>query len=93
MVNNSNARPVVVVTGGAQGIGRRLAELSVEKGWRVAVLDIQPDPDSASPKSDLIYLQVDITQEAQVKGALESIHTHFGRIDALVNAAALFTAL
>ena len=93
MAIRTDERPVVVVTGGAQGIGRRLAELCAEKGWRVAVLDIQAGQESALPESDLMYLQVDITQEAQVKAAFELIHTNFGRIDALVNAAALFTAL
>ena len=32
---------VAVVTGGAQGIGRRTAELFAERGWSLAIIDLQ----------------------------------------------------
>jgi len=37
---NANTR-VAVVTGGAQGIGRRTSELLSERGYRLAIIDLQ----------------------------------------------------
>jgi NAD(P)-dependent dehydrogenase (short-subunit alcohol dehydrogenase family) len=69
---------VAIVTGGANGIGRAIAEKFVEAGARVVVFDVE-DPS----------LRVDVADRAAVEAAVASIE---GRIDVLVNNAAYLGA-
>ena len=66
---------VVIVTGGASGIGAAVCERFREEGSRVAVFDIQ----SASP------YQVDISNQSQVIAAVEKVEKDLGPVDVLVN--------
>jgi NAD(P)-dependent dehydrogenase (short-subunit alcohol dehydrogenase family) len=65
---------VAIVTGGAHGIGRAIAETFAKAGARVVVADIE---DAKAP--------VDVSNRAEVEAALAAIE---GRIDVLVNNAA-----
>lgn len=69
-----------VVTGGASGIGRAVAERLRSDGFRVAVLDL-------SPTDDGLGYRADVTDRAQVDTAIAEIHQEFGPILVLVNAA------
>ena len=88
---------VVVITGAAQGIGRAVADGFARAGWRVAVADVQQSKVNAA--SETIGLErscavaMDVTDEASVANGVHKVEKRFGRIDALVNNAALFTAL
>lgn len=86
-MNNSEAsRPTegrgVVVTGGASGIGRAIAEAFTANGDRVAVLD----------RSGVAgTIAVDVSDEASVRGAFAAARAQLGSIDILVNSAGLLT--
>ena len=69
-----------VVTGGASGIGRAIAERLRSDGFRVAVLDLSPTDDEFG------YI-ADVADRAQVDAAISSIRQAFGPILVLVNAA------
>lgn len=69
-----------VVTGGASGIGRAIAERLRSDGFRVAVLDLSPTDDEFG------YI-ADVADRAQVDAAISSIREAFGPILVLVNAA------
>ena len=71
---------VVVVTGGAAGIGKAVAQRFVAEGAVVAVLDRDPGgaPDGVT------MLQADVISDAQVNAAIASFGTRHGRIDVLV---------
>lgn len=69
-----------VVTGGASGIGRAVAERLRRDGFRVAVLDL-------SPTDDGFGYSADVTDRAQVDTAISAIRAGFGPILVLVNAA------
>ena len=69
-----------VVTGGASGIGRAVAERLRRDGFRVAVLDLSPTDDGSGYTAD-------ITDRAQVDTAIAQIREAFGPILVLVNAA------
>jgi NAD(P)-dependent dehydrogenase (short-subunit alcohol dehydrogenase family) len=75
---------VAVVTGGASGIGLATAKLFCEEGARVVVWDLH---DPADPS--LIFQQVDVSFETDVRDALAATQAQFGRIDHLVHAAAI----
>lgn len=72
----------VVVTGGASGIGRAIAEIFRSHGDRVVVLD-------RSDGADVI--RVDVSEEDSVRSAFSSVRERFGTVDVLVNSAGLLT--
>lgn len=96
---------VAVVTGGASGIGRVLAERLLADGACVAILDIAGSaeraqalrgstaPGAASDNAKVIGLPCDVSNEAQVASAIAAAAAEFDRIDILINNAALFSAL
>jgi 2-hydroxycyclohexanecarboxyl-CoA dehydrogenase len=69
-----------VVTGGASGIGRAVAERLRSDGFQVAVIDLSPTDDGAG------YV-ADVTDRAQVDAAVAAIREALGPILVLVNAA------
>lgn len=85
----------VLVTGAAQGIGRRIAETLAEAGASVALADLQAD--RAQEVADLLVgaghravsVPVDITDPRSATSAVASAAAGLGGIDALVNNAGL----
>src|SRR6201991_2721329 len=69
-----------VVTGGASGIGRAVAERLRKDGFQVAVLDLSPTDDGSGHVAD-------VTDRAQVDAAMSAIREELGPILVLVNAA------
>lgn len=97
-MQNSQAGRVILITGAAQGIGRAIAAGFVENGWNVALADLQADrvKVAASEISDsgaAFPVTIDVCDEASVVSGIEAAEKHFGRLDALLNNAALFTQL
>jgi NAD(P)-dependent dehydrogenase (short-subunit alcohol dehydrogenase family) len=73
-----------LVTGGASGIGRAVAELLRERGWDVAVLDREgPGPDGAT------FVRADVTDDAAVRDAVDAAAAALGGLDVLVNNAGI----
>jgi len=66
----------VLVTGGAQGIGRATALLLAGRGYRVAVADIR--------KSELFFVKTDVSREPSVRACVRAVVKRFGRLDILV---------
>lgn len=87
------ANKVAIVTGGARGIGQAIALHLAEAGAHVAICDVQPGTETVACIEELgrtaLALQVNITQESQVKDAVEQIMAKWGRIDILVNNAGI----
>lgn len=79
--------PVAIITGAAQGIGRRTAELLAANGFSLALLDLKPCP--VIPNADAEQYTGDITSEAFVTSTIAAIHHRFGSIDTLVNNAGI----
>ncbi|MDQ0681999.1 2-hydroxycyclohexanecarboxyl-CoA dehydrogenase [Streptomyces achromogenes] len=72
--------PTAVVTGGASGIGRAIAQRLIEDGLNVAVLDL-------SPAEEGFGLIADVADRAQVDKAMDAVRERFGPVGVLVNAA------
>ncbi len=90
---------VVMVTGGAKGIGAAIARAFAREGARVAVLDI--DASGAQAVADqakqlggeTLALKTDVTVSAEVGAAVDAIAGRWSRIDVLVNNAGGFSVV
>ena len=86
---------VVAVTGGARGIGKAIASAFVERGARVAIIDLSPaDLEAARAEFAKAGAQVgtyvaNVAREDQVAAAFNGIVADFGRLDVLVNNAGI----
>jgi len=85
---------VVVVTGGAQGIGRGIALRLGAAGGRIAIFDAQPATQTLSRLRELgrptLGVEVDVAEVADVARADERLDAELGTPYALVNAAGIF---
>jgi 2-hydroxycyclohexanecarboxyl-CoA dehydrogenase len=81
---------VIVVTGGANGIGRALAGAAAAAGARVVVCDV--DEAAMAQMSDsprIATRRLDVSDRPQVLATFAGIEREFGKIDGLVCAAAI----
>ena len=79
---------VVAITGGLGDIARATAERLLAEGARVALLDLAGRRDhpwlAARPGADVLFAPADVSDRAQVDGALAAVARHFGRLDVLI---------
>jgi 3-oxoacyl-[acyl-carrier protein] reductase len=87
---------VIIVTGGAHGIGRAYCEGLAREGARPVVADIDGDAAEAVVKAlsargqDALTVVVDVSQPEATERMSQATLARFGRIDGLINNAALF---
>lgn len=79
---SASEQKTALVTGGARGIGRATAELLAARGWRVAVADVERAAGAA-------FIACDVSSEPSVEACVREVADRFGRLDALVNNAAI----
>ena len=83
---------VAVITGAGSGFGRGIAEAFVEKGARVAVLDINPEAASAVSDglgSAAIAVTADVTERESLSSAIEQVMDWAGTLNCVVNNAGM----
>jgi NAD(P)-dependent dehydrogenase (short-subunit alcohol dehydrogenase family) len=86
----------VLITGGSRGIGASTARLAAERGYRVCLTYLR-QPDAANLVVEQIAaaggsahaVQADVSREADVMRLFETLDRDVGRLDALVNNAAI----
>lgn len=93
-----NKSKVVIVTGGASGIGYAFARYLMQNGHRLVVADLQGADEAAARLvaelgGEAIGVRADIVDPAQVQEMVQKTVDRFGAVDALVNNAGLFTTL
>jgi len=92
MVDMIETREVVVVTGGNGLIGSHFLKAIAESG-RVAVgcdltvVESETTKSEAFEQGEIHHLVMNVTEPSSVVAAIEALHSRYGRIDALVNAA------
>ncbi|MBO9522873.1 MAG: SDR family oxidoreductase [Nocardioidaceae bacterium] len=81
---------VVVITGGARGIGEATARAAARAGAKVAVGDLDAELAARSAASyGGLGLPLDVTSDESFTGFLDKVEAEHGRIDALVNNAGI----
>ena len=78
---------VVIITGGAGGLGQALTEKLLQCGAKLAVLDLNVD--NLLPSKNLLPITVDLTNETALEQAITQVIKHFNGIDILINNAGI----
>ena len=75
---------VVIVTGGAMGIGEATVKDLYNCGAKVAIFDMA-EPKEENLNEDIKFFKLDIRNKEEVENAVQNVLKAFGHIDALVN--------
>jgi NAD(P)-dependent dehydrogenase (short-subunit alcohol dehydrogenase family) len=86
MMRGEYSQKAALVTGGARGIGKAVAELLLERGYRVAVCDVKASGDLESGSA---FIRCDVSREASVRACIGQVVRRFGRLDAVINNAGI----
>jgi NAD(P)-dependent dehydrogenase (short-subunit alcohol dehydrogenase family) len=84
---------VAIVTGGAQGIGRAVADGLAADGARIVVADLRGADEAAAAYAGGVGLTVDVADEEDVAHMTAETLERCGTIDVLVNNAGLYASL
>ena len=86
---------VVIVTGAGGGLGKAFAQAFAKAGAKVAIADINADGavQTAKEIDGSIALTVDVTSEESVNAMAQKVMDSFGRIDILINNAAIYAGI
>src|SRR5271169_104401 len=84
-----------IVTGAGAGIGRGIAERFAREGASVVIAEINAASGDAAARAirdsggDALFVQTDVSDEAQVKSMVKATLDRYGKVDVLVNNAAV----
>jgi 3-oxoacyl-[acyl-carrier protein] reductase len=84
---------VAIITGAAQGIGEAYARRFAREGATVVVADVNAEKGTVVARAiggAAVFEQVDVANEAETRRLAAAVAARFGRIDVLVNNAAIF---
>ncbi|MEH0421296.1 SDR family oxidoreductase [Streptomyces sp. B21-083] len=82
---------VTIVTGAGQGIGEGYARALAAEGARVVVAELNEEQGQRVAKDiDALFVKVDVADPASAQVLADTVMSEFGRIDHLVNNAAIF---
>jgi len=91
-MSRAGTKPVALVTGGANGIGRAIARHLLAAGWRVGIVDL---PKSGMRRAfapnarNVMLIEGDVGEETSAARGVGRMLDHFGRLDALVSNAGI----
>jgi 3(or 17)beta-hydroxysteroid dehydrogenase len=84
------AKKVALVTGGASGLGKAIAERLAAEGARVVISDVDRHAGTqAAASGTLVFLEQDVCDEKRWIEVVDEIKQRFGRLDVLVNNAGI----
>jgi len=83
---------LAVITGGASGLGRAVAEHIIGAGGKAAILDLQEAGREVAEQIGAAFFKCDVAVEAQVKAAIGAAVQALGGINLLVNCAGIVGA-
>lgn len=87
-VPSAPVAPVALVTGSSSGIGRTVAQRLAAEGYRVVLnsaRSVEEGEKTAAELPDALYVQADISDEADAHRLVDAAVERYGRLDVLVN--------
>ncbi|WP_354678274.1 glucose 1-dehydrogenase [Cupriavidus plantarum] len=94
----ASASPLILITGGSRGVGAATARLAAAKGYDVAISYVSNESAAEAVVADIkatgrraLAVRADSADPRQVAGLFEAIDQKFGRLDVLVNNAAMLS--
>jgi NAD(P)-dependent dehydrogenase (short-subunit alcohol dehydrogenase family) len=87
---------VVLITGAGSGLGRGIARYFVQEGAQLAVFEISANKIESLQEEfgdDVLVLQGDVTNIADLQAARQAVLDRYGRIDAVVGAQGIFDGM
>lgn len=95
-MNEIQPTPLILITGGSRGVGAATARLAAAQGYEVAITFISREADAHKVVADVeaagrraLAIRADSSDPKQVAELFSEIDSEFGRIDVLVNNAAM----
>lgn len=79
----------IIVTGGARGIGRAIAELFLAQGANLSLIDLEPVTNLNADKSSVYSFAGSVANASDVENFIGEVMSRAGRIDVLVNNAGI----
>lgn len=86
---------VVIITGGVSGIGAESAKLFAAEGAKLVLVDMDQakgvtfESELKSQDAEVVFVQADVTDEAEVKSIFDTTISTFGNLDVLFNNAGI----
>ncbi|MBC8333801.1 MAG: 3-oxoacyl-[acyl-carrier-protein] reductase [Anaerolineales bacterium] len=87
---------VAIITGGARGIGKAIAETLAQRGANIVVVDLRKElaeetanEIAAKTGREAIALEADVSNQESVKAMIKAALEKFGKVDILVNNAGI----
>ena len=87
---------VIVITGGASGMGQAIARAAVREGARLVLSDFDGDRLKATAGElggQVRHVRADVTKLAEIESIFELAEREFGQLDGLVTCAGIITTL
>ncbi|WP_186212054.1 SDR family oxidoreductase [Burkholderia gladioli] len=95
-MNTDSRFPLILITGGSRGVGAATARLAAAQGYDVAISFVSDEAAARAVAADVeaagrraLAVRADSADPGQVAGLFEAIDQEFGRLDVLVNNAAI----
>jgi len=84
-------KPVALITGGANGIGRAIARHLLSSGWQVGIIDLQDSGlrRAFSRQRGVLVIEGDVRNEETASDAVDAMVHRFRRLDAVVSNAGI----
>ncbi len=95
---STSGQPVALITGGAVRVGKAVVEALVKQGHAVAI-HVNRSTDEAQQLANELHdrgastlvVQAELRDEAATRGMIDQVFNHFGRLDVMVNSAAIYS--